>query len=154
MKGDYCIWQSVFYSFIYLYTYTLYLYLKAICKGKPLPESSSRYYSTWQFSGQYYKKNFFLVCKSTIPFPPNQERQYLFSRDFLLPFSNVCYHHHSFLLSLCNPCVQSHLPFCLGDIPINQMTVGVHTTGAWKLAIEIHYDSLWYLGQEVPNRTS
>lgn len=86
MKGDYCIWQSVFYSFIYLYTYTLYLYLKAICKGQPLPESGSRYYSTWQFSGQYYKKNFFLVCKSTIPFPPNQERQYLFSRDFLLPF--------------------------------------------------------------------
>lgn len=73
---------------------------------------------------------------STILIPVSHIKQdniYFYRISPLQPFSNARYHWYSFLLSLCKPCALSHLPFCLGDIPINQLIACACTQqGSWK----------------------
>lgn len=105
--------------------------------------------------GHDYQKNSIAVCKPNALFTPNLSKVIFISTKCSAFFSNVCYQSHAFLLSLCKSCERSQAPFCWGDIPIRQVTVGGRTVGGYEnLPQHFHYNSLASPGTGLPGNLS
>lgn len=143
-------YDKVYFIHLFIYIHILYIYIwRPFLRGSPSQRVAPDIIVHDSFLDSTTKRIFFSVQVYYSFSPKPSKTVFIFPR-LSSPFSNVCMLSPPFFPFISyNPCTQSHLPFCLGDVPINQMPVGVHTTGVWKLATEIHYDSLWYLGPEV-----